>query len=112
MKKRLRRYAVILSLAAACLAQVPGSPSRYPPSSDTEPDRDVKLPNGKSQKDEILKAEYAQNLKDAEELVELAQQLHDSLEKNDRYVLSLADLKKTEDIEKLVKKIHNRLRHN
>ena len=25
MKKRLRRYAVILSLAAACLAQVPGS---------------------------------------------------------------------------------------
>ena len=59
-----------------------------------------------------MKAEHAQNLKDAEELVELAQQLHDSLEKNDRYVLSLADLKKTEDIEKLVKKIHNRLRHN
>jgi len=112
MKKRLRRYAAILSLTAACLAQVPGGSSRFPPSGDTEADHDVKLPNGKSQKDEILRAEYAQNLKDAQELVDLAQQLHDSLEKNDRYVLSLADLKKTEDIEKLVKKIHNRLRHN
>jgi hypothetical protein len=111
MKNRLRRYAVIMSLAAACLAQERGSASRFPPPMESQ-DGDVKLPNGKSQKDEILKAEYAQNLKDARELVDLSQQLRDSLEKNDRYVLSLADLKKTEDIEKLTKRIHNRLRHN
>ena len=68
------------------------------------------MPNGKSQRDEILKAEYRQNLKDAAQLVDLSQQLKQDLEKNDRYVLSLDDLKKTDDIEKLVKKIRSRMR--
>ena len=72
---------------------------------------DVVLPNGKLQKDEILKAEHRQNLKDAAELAELAEQLKIDLEKNDRYVLSIATLKKTDDIEKLAKRIRSRLRH-
>lgn len=105
MKHHLRRYALILSLTAACLAQAPRPP---------EPDHisDVKLPNGKSQREEILKSEYEQNLKDAGQLVDLAQQLRDDLEKNERFVLSLSDLKKTDDIEKLVRKIRSRMRHN
>ena len=77
----------------------------------TEED-DVILPNGKSQKEEILKAEHQQNLKDAADLAELAEQLKIDLEKNDRYVLSMATLKKTDDIEKLAKRIRARLRHN
>ena len=73
---------------------------------------DVILPSGKLQKDEILKAEHRQNLKDAAELAELAEQLKIELEKNDRYILSMATLKKTDDIEKLAKRISARLRHN
>ena len=102
MKHRLRRYALILGLAAAGLGQAPPQP-------DTE--TDVKLPNGKSQRDEILKVEHQQNLKDAAQLVDLSQQLQENLEKNDRFVLSLSDLKKTEDIEKLARKIRTRLQH-
>ena len=75
-------------------------------------EEDVILPNGKSQKEEILKAEHRQNLKDAAELAELAEQLKIELEKNDRYILSMATLKKTDDIEKLAKRISARLRHN
>ena len=75
-------------------------------------EEDVILPNGKSQKDEILKAEFQQNLKDAAELAELAEQLKIDLEKNDRYILSMATLKKTDDIEKLARRIRARLRHN
>jgi hypothetical protein len=75
-------------------------------------EEDVLLPNGKSQKEEILKAEHRQNLKDAAELAELAEQLKIDLEKNDRYILSMATLKKTDDIEKLAKRIRARLRHN
>jgi hypothetical protein len=75
-------------------------------------EEDVVLPNGKSQKEEILKAEHRQNLKDAAELAELAEQLKIELEKNDRYILSMATLKKTDDIEKLAKRIRARLRHN
>jgi len=44
--------------------------------------------------------------------VELAEQLKEELEKNDRYVLSLSTLKKTDDIEKLVHRLRSRLRHN
>ena len=75
-------------------------------------EEEVILPNGKSQRDEILKSEHQQNLKDAAELAELADQLKIDLEKNDRYVLSMATLKKTDDIEKLAKRIRTRLRHN
>src|ERR1017187_10610417 len=75
-------------------------------------EEDVILPNGKSQKEEILKAEHQQNIKDAADLAELAEQLKNDLEKNDRYVVSMATLKKTDDIEKLAKRIRARLRHN
>ena len=50
-------------------------------------------------------------LKDAAELAELADQLKIDLEKNDRFVLSMATLKKIDDIEKLAKRIRSRLRH-
>ena len=73
---------------------------------------DIKLPNGKSQRDEILKAEHADNVRDAGKLADLAQELREDLEKQDRFVFSLSTLKKTEDIEKLVKKIRSRLRHD
>ena len=73
-------------------------------------DRDVKLPNGKSQQEEILKAEYQKTLEDAAELVKLAEQLQDDLIKEDRHVLSIATLKKTEDIEKLARKIRTRIK--
>jgi hypothetical protein len=77
-----------------------------------QPEEDPRLPNGKLQRDEILKAEHQANIKDAAELAELAEQLKIDLEKNDRFVLSMATLKKTDDIEKLAKRIRSRLRHN
>ena len=72
---------------------------------------DPKLPNGKSQQDEILKADHERDLKDAAQLIELAEQLKQELEKNDRHVLSVSSLKKTEEIEKLAKRIRSRLVH-
>jgi hypothetical protein len=77
-----------------------------------EGDDDIQLPNGKSQRDEILKLEREQNIKDAAQLAQLAEDLKVDLEKNDRFVFSLNTLKKTDDIEKLAKKIRSRMRHN
>ena len=109
MKYVFRRCAVlfiVVCLAAPAVPQRGGAGRRG--GSDEE---DVTLPNGKSQRDEILKAEYQQNLKDAADLIDLAQQLKLDLEKNDRYVVSIGTIKKTDDIEKLVKRIRGRLRH-
>ena len=73
---------------------------------------DVKLPNGKSQKDEIIRADYERNLKDAAELARLSELIKDDLEKGDRYLVSLKTLKELEDVEKLSKDIRQRLRRN
>jgi hypothetical protein len=115
MKLWIRRGAVALVLLAGVSVyalQQQGSERGGGRRGGAAEEEDVILPNGTSQKEEVLKAEHRQNLKDAAELAELAEQLKIELEKNDRYILSMATLKKTDDIEKLAKRISARLRHN
>jgi hypothetical protein len=110
MIQRFRRCALLAAFAVICLAQVPteatipdAKPNREPP--------EVPLP-GKPQSERILEADMAQNRKEAARLADLAQQLSGDLEKNSKYVFSLADLKKAEEIEKLARKIRTRMQHN
>lgn len=111
MKVWIRRCALITVMATATwMASAQRGAGAARPGED--PQQDVQLPSGKSQRDEILKAERDQNIKDAAQLVELAQQLQVELEKNDRFVFSIATMKKTDDIEKLARKIRSRMRHN
>jgi hypothetical protein len=93
-----------LFLLTVCVLLAQSSPIKDEP--------DVKLPNGKSQKDEIIRVDYERNLKDAGELARLAEEIKDDLEKGDRYLVSLKTLKKLEDAEKLTKDIRQRLRRN
>jgi len=103
------RIVLAFALALAMPAQPPPNPPIHPrPGQEPE---DVRLPNGKMQRDEILKADFQKSLEDARELSKLADELKTDLEKNDRYVLSIASLKKTEEIEKLAKRIRDRLKH-
>jgi hypothetical protein len=69
-----------------------------------------RLPNGKLQRDEILKADYDKNVKDARELVDLSKAFELDLEKSDRFVLSVGLLKKLDDIEKISKRIRARMK--
>ena len=95
-----------------CLSSLLAAPwlwAQFPPE---EPQTDQKLPNGKSQQEEILKADHEKDLKDAAQLIQLAEDLKAELEKNDRHVLSISSLKKTEEIEKLAKRIRGRLRRS
>jgi hypothetical protein len=104
--------AVTLLLAPGWTTASPNASraQELPPRDERDGADDVKLlPNGKSQKDAILKAEREQNLKDAARLVELSGQLRQDLES---FILPLATLKKTDEIEKLVKQIRTRMRHN
>jgi hypothetical protein len=71
---------------------------------------DVRLPSGKMQKDEILKADHEKNLEDAAKLARMAEDLKAAIEKSDHNVLSLDLLKQTEDIEKLAHRIRSRMR--
>jgi hypothetical protein len=70
----------------------------------------VRLPSGKLQREEILKAEHEKSLKDAAEMVKLSEALRAELERNDYHVVSLASIKKAEEIERLARRIRSRLR--
>ncbi|MGB9606829.1 MAG: hypothetical protein ACP5U2_14300 [Bryobacteraceae bacterium] len=69
-----------------------------------------KLPGGKSLKEEQLRADYEQSLRDAERLVKLSEEFKADLEKQGRHVLSLAALRKLDEIERLARRIRSRLR--
>ena len=96
------RVSALASAAAALLW------SQAWPGSEHEP----RLPDGRSQREAMLKAEYKRTLKDAGLLVELAEELKAELEKNERHVLSVSSIKKAEEIEKLAGRIRKRLKRN
>ena len=82
-------------------------PDRLPP---PEKPGETRLPNGKLQQEEMLKEEHEKSIKDAAQLIELAEGLKKDLEKDSSHVLSISSLKKTEEIEKIAKRIRSRMK--
>ncbi len=64
----------------------------------------------RQQVEDLLKADHKKSVEDAEELMKLSEQLKIELEKNDRHILSLKAYKKTEEIEKVAKRIRGRMK--
>lgn len=106
---RVRRALLLLVPAALGAPLLPAQKTSEPGFPGDAPE-DIRLPNGKKQSDEILKAEYEQNVRDAQELVNTARSFEEDLEKDDRFVLSISSLKKLDDIEKLTKRIRGRMK--
>ncbi len=100
------RIVLLLSLSLALTAQQGPLENPLPP----EPPEQVRLPNGKLQREEILKADYQKNLEDARALSKLAEELKSDFEKSDYNVLSVGSLKRTDDIDRLAKRIRDRLK--
>ncbi len=100
------RILLIFAALLALQAQPPSEERTIP----EVPPEDVRLPNGKLQRQEILKLDYQKSLDDARALSKLADELKVDLEKNDYNVLSLATLKKVDEIDKLARHIHDRLK--
>jgi hypothetical protein len=70
----------------------------------------VHLPSGQLQSDAIAKADYEATLQDARHLAQTSADLSAEIEKNDRFVISVSVIKKTEEIEKLAKRIRTRMK--
>lgn len=102
----MKLLSLIVLLLAASFAQSPQSPLPPKPGDEME----ARLPNGKLQRDEIAKADYKKNVEDAAELVKLATDLKEDLDKESAFVVSMKTIKKTEDIEKLAHNIRGRLK--
>ena len=98
---------LISALLPAQSQSLQQQPSPLPAPNSNE---DEKLPNGKSQKDAIAKEQHEQALKDANDLIAVAEQLKNELLKAGDYVVPLSCVKKTEEIEKLARRIRGRLK--
>src|SRR5689334_17728909 len=99
-----------LILPAALLVPLVLFPQRADRPQEPQKSEDVRLPHGKRQQDEILKADQDKSVKDAAQLIDLAESIKQELEKNDSQVLSVSSLKKTEEIEKIARRIRARLK--
>ena len=106
----MQRFGLALVLLfRAGLAQTGSAiPEAVPPAQ--APEREARLPDGRSRNEAILKQDHASNLKDAAALAALTQSLQTDLEKEGRHVLSLQTVKKLDELEKLTHRIRGRLR--
>ena len=108
------RRAAMFSLFASAILTAQEQDQQQPPDRrlpiPPNPDEDTKLPNGKSQKNAIAKENHEQALRDANDLIAVAQQLKDELQKAGDYVVPISSVKKTEEIERLARRIRGRLK--
>ena len=102
--------ALLAPLAGRVTAQIPGAPPGADAQQPDEKPDEVRLPNGRNQQNEIAKANYQKNVKDAQELSDLARSFEEDLKKGDQFVLSLSNLKKLDDIEKITRRIRGRMK--
>jgi hypothetical protein len=90
--------------AAVMLVLWAQEPQERPEASPT------RMPNGKLQIDEILKDDHEKSLRDVGQIIKLAEEIKTDLEKNDRHVLSIGAIRRTEEIEKLARRVRGRIR--
>ena len=105
-----RRVALLSLLASPLTTNAQEQEDPRFPRTPRNPDEDARLPNGKSQKNAMAKQNHEEALKDAKDLVTVAQQLQDEIKKAGSYVVPVESLKKTEEIEKLARRIRGRLK--
>lgn len=108
-----RRNALLSLLASplAAVAQEQDEQHRLTLPEDPKGDKDQKLPNGKSRNDAIAKKQHEDAMRDVEDLVSAAQELKQELEHAGNYVVPVSSVRKTEEIEKLARRIRGRLKN-
>lgn len=97
----MKRLLVALFVAAA-LAPAPAQ--------EETPTR--RFPDGRDQTKAIAEAAHEKTLKDAEALLALAEKLRDEFKKHEGEILSLDAYRAAEEIEKLAKRIKNRMKRH
>ncbi len=98
-------------LAAVLLAALcPFAAAQRPFPSGPGQEEPGKLPDGRLRSEAILKEDHRKNLQDLEQIRTLAGAIEDDLKKNDRHVLSIKALKDLEEIEKLSRRVRQRMK--
>jgi len=108
--KSTRRQSLVSLLAVPAIALAQAQDDRRLPIPKSPDEDDGRLPNGKSQKDEIARQQHEEALKDVESLLSSAEELKSELKRAGIYVVPVESVRRTEEIEKLAKRIRGRLK--
>lgn len=109
--RRTALFTLTVPLLAAAAQQFPDPrQEQHGPPDLHKPDEDSKLPDGKSQKNAIAKQNHEASMRDASDLVQAAKSLEEELKNAGSYVVPVSCVKKTEEIEKLARRIRGRLK--
>lgn len=102
-RRQLSPFALALLSAAA------GGQDPLPPLSPPD-ETQRKLPDGRLQVNAIVEANHKRALGDTKRLRTLIEEFATELEKDTRWVLSVAQLKRLEEIERVAKRLQGRLK--
>jgi len=72
--------------------------------------KESRLPGGKSRNLEILKEDFKRSKKDIAEILQLAKELQEEIDKNEEFVVDLRSIRKAERIERLGRNVKNRMK--
>jgi len=86
---------VFLLLAPVALSQEP---------------KDTRLPSGKSRNMAVLKQDFERSKKDLTEILQLAKELQEEVEKNEEFVVDLRSIRKAERLERLARNVKSRMK--
>lgn len=104
--RRLLTALPALALSAAlALAQIDVPPPR-------RADEPKRLPDGRLWSEAVLKANYEANLKDLERMKKILESVQAELEQSQGHVLSLKALKDLEELERLSKRVRDRMKRH
>jgi len=101
-----RLLAVPLTLIAA--AYMSTAQIQTPP----RPDEPKRLPDGRLWSEAVLKANYEANLKDLEQMRKILDSVRAEIEKSQGHVLSLRALKDLEELERLSRRVRERMKRH
>ncbi|HNY40993.1 MAG TPA: hypothetical protein PKJ41_11380 [Bryobacteraceae bacterium] len=104
---RRRRLLAWLGLAPALLGAQSLPPEVIPGEEDS---RGKRMPDGRSMSEAILKEDHKRNLADLGKMKEIIAEVERSLEKNAQHVLSIDNLKRLEEVERLSRRVRGRMR--
>ena len=106
----MARPPFFMPIGIAATALILGLAAAQRPARDLPDDEKTGVRLKHQQIEELLKQDRAKSIEDAGQMMKLSEELKAELEKNDKSVLSVAALRKAEEIEKLAKRIRGRLR--
>jgi hypothetical protein len=104
---RRRRLLAWLGLAPALLSAQP--PPREMAAGEDDPSG-RRMPDGRLMSEAVLKEDHKRNIEDLHRMKEIIGEVEQSLEKNAQHVLSIENLKRLEEVEKIGRRIRGRMR--